>query len=96
MSYNYRETQLKEIINRGVYWMANAHLATIYVAELRSMGYDAYVIHGLGNGGVKDVIFLPSYAPTLMKILKDRIRTVEQELATLNEATKEIEKIIHG
>jgi len=96
MTHDYRELVLREILERGFYWMANVKLSTEYVEQLRSRGHDAYVIHGLGDGGVKDVIFIASYAPIIKKFLLNRRENVKSQLSVLNEAIEELEKLIHG
>lgn len=73
--------------------MANKKLAKEYVKELREMGHDFYVIHGLGESGVRDVIFNKESARKVYDILTFLKEKSEKQLKKLNEAipfTKEL------
>ena len=91
--YNYREEQLKLIVNLGIYWMANKEISQSYVDELHARGYNFYLIHGLGSSGVNDVIFNKESFDKVRANLRDSRDRAKEELDRTINALETLNKI---
>lgn len=83
--FDYRESQFKEIIERGIYSMANVKLSQEWTDELRSRGHDFYVLHGVGSNGTRDIIFHKNRAREIYATLNNLKERAERELSALSE-----------
>lgn len=92
--YNYKEEQFKEMIKYGIYWMGNPELAQKYVDELRSRGYDFYVIHGVVRSGMgHDVIFNKESVGKVREIINYFMENTKRNLESAEEAVRTLNKI---
>jgi hypothetical protein len=80
--YNYKQEQFKEIIENGIYWMANPELADLYVKELNDAGYDFHVIHNIGS---RDVIFMREKAQEVYLKLINKSWNLRQDLKDIED-----------
>lgn len=92
--YNFEEEVYKEVLEHGIYNMANPYLADKYVEELRSRGKDVHVVHAVGENGVRDIIFTKGKSEIVYSMLLSRYNDLQEIIGKLIPAIEVVESLI--